>query len=321
VPTARRAGPPGGIITGGRRPPPAPTPETTTPMPAPATSTDRLLMIFAHPDDETFGCAGTVAALAERGVPSTLICLTRGEAGDSSIPNLDDPGLLGAVREQELRDAMAAVGLLDVRLGDFRDSGMPGSPAADDPRALVRADEQALAARLVVPIRALRPATVITFGPDGIYGHGDHLVAHRTATAAAGLAGDPAFRPELGPAWRAQALYYQAAPRDELVAMMERRGKPNNGMPEEFHGKMGVPREEIDTWIDVGPWGERKLAAMNAHRTQFGEGGPIADVPEEDRRLRLRRETFVRVALPWQDPANLPADPVARLAAERPAAH
>jgi N-acetyl-1-D-myo-inositol-2-amino-2-deoxy-alpha-D-glucopyranoside deacetylase len=287
-------------------------------MPTPALSPERLLLILAHPDDETFGCAGVIAALAERGVQSTLICLTRGEAGDSSIPGLD-PELLGAVREQELRDAMAAVGMVDVRLGEFRDSGMPGSPEAHHPRALIGADEDRLAARLVVTIRALRPVTVVTFGPDGIYGHSDHLVAHRAATAAVRLAADPGFLPALGPAWETPALYYQAAPRDELEAMMERRGNPNNGMPEEFHGKMGVPREDIDTWIDVAPWGERKMAAMRAHRTQFGEGGPIATLSEDDMRARLARETFVNAPLSWRDPAAPAIDPLGRLAAERPA--
>lgn len=289
-------------------------------MTTPGTAAQRVLLIFAHPDDETFGCAGVIAALAERGVASTLICLTRGEAGDSSIPNLEEPDLLGAVREQELRDAMAAVGLTDVRLGIYRDSGMPGSPEAANPRALVQADETLLAAQLVVTIRAMRPAAVISFGPDGIYGHSDHLISYRAAVVAIDLAADPAYRPELGPAWETPALYFSSAPRDELVAMMEKRGKPGNGMPEEFHGKMGVPRDEIDTWIDVSPWGELKRRAMLAHRTQFGEGGPIAEIPADDLMVRLSRETFVRVPLSWQDPDAIPDDPIARLAAERPAA-
>lgn len=290
-------------------------------MPTTSEPASRLLLIFAHPDDETFGCAGTLAALAERGTEATLLCLTRGEAGESSIPNLDDPALLGAVREQELRTAMAAVGMTDVRLGDFRDSGMLGSIEASNPRALVNAVEDALAARLVVTIRALRPNAVMGFGPDGIYGHPDHLVAHRVTVAAVGLAADRAYRAELGPAWETPALYFAAAPRDELLAMMERRGKPGNGMPVEWHQKMGVPREEIDTWIEISPWANQKMAAMLAHRSQTGEGGPLAGLAEADAQLRLSRESFVRVPLPWQPAGELPDDPVARLAAERPAAH
>ncbi len=290
-------------------------------MTNPGAERPRALFIFAHPDDETFGCAGTIAALAERGVESTLICLTRGEAGDSSIPNLDAPDLLGAVREQELRTAMANVGMTDVRLGIYRDSGMPGSPEANHPRALVQADEAIVASQLVVAIRAMRPSVVVCFGPDGIYGHPDHLVSYRASVAAVNLAADPSFRPEIGATWETPALYFSAAPRDELVAMMEQRGKPGNGMPDEFHGRMGVPREEIDTWIDVAPWGEQKRLAMLAHRTQFGDGGPIAEIPADDLKVRLSRETFVRVPLPWHEPDAEGDDPIARLASERPAAH
>ena len=274
-----------------------------------------LLLIFAHPDDEAFGCAGLMAAATDAGAHVALICATRGELGDSSIPNLDDPELLGAVREEELRAAAAAVGVTDVRLLDYRDSGMPGSPANDHPRALSRASEPLLAARLVVAIRALRPATVVTFGPDGIYGLPDHLVAHRTAVAAVGLAADPGFRPELGPAWRASALYFAAVPRDELLAMFEQRGNPNNGMPAELAGRMGTPRDEIDTWIDVSPWADRKRRAMVAHLTQTGEGGPIAQVAEDAMQRRLSRETFVQAPLSWEGDGR---DVMAVIAARHP---
>jgi len=274
-----------------------------------------LLLIFAHPDDEAFGCAGLMAAASEAGAHVTLICATRGELGDSSIPNLDEPEILGAVREEELRAAAAAVGVFDVRLLDYRDSGMPGSPANDHPRALANASEEVLAARLVVAIRQLRPATVVTFGPDGIYGHADHLVVHRAAVAAVGLAADPAYRPELGPAWQTAALYFSSVPRDELLAMLEQRGNPTNGMPPEMKDRMGTPREEIDTWLDVSPWAERKRQAMLAHLTQTGEGGPIAHVAEETLRNRLARETFVRAPLPWNGSGR---DVVAAISALHP---
>ncbi len=274
-----------------------------------------LLLIFAHPDDEAFGCAGLMAAASDAGAHVTLICATRGELGGSSVPNLDDPEVLGAVREEELRAAAAAVGVTDVRLLDYRDSGMPGSPANDHPRALSRASEAVLTTRLVVAIRALRPATVVTFGPDGIYGHPDHLVVHRAAVAAVELAADPGFRPELGPAWRTSALYFSAVPRDELLAMFEQRGNPNNGMPPELAGRMGTPRDEIDTWIDVSPWADRKRRALVAHLTQTGEGGPIAAVAEDALERRLSRETFVRAPLPWAADGG---DVVAAITARHP---
>jgi len=143
-----------------------------------------LMLVFAHPDDETFGCAGVMALAAERGVPVTLLSITRGEAGKTGIPQLDQPEILGAVREQELRAAVATVGVADVRFLDYRDSGMAGTPENDDPRAFIRAHEGEVVARLVVHLRAVRPATLITFGPEGIYGHPDHLRTHRSAIAA-----------------------------------------------------------------------------------------------------------------------------------------
>ncbi|MGI9253222.1 MAG: PIG-L deacetylase family protein, partial [Thermomicrobiales bacterium] len=154
-----------------------------------------ILLVFSHPDDETFSSAGVMAEAVSRGTPVTLICMTRGEAGESSIPGLDAPEVLGAVRERELRDAMSELGVTDVRFMEYRDSGMPGSPATADPRALVNADPDVVVDQLVVTIRALRPAAVMTFGPDGIYGHDDHLVSHRTAAAAVERSGQAGYRP------------------------------------------------------------------------------------------------------------------------------
>lgn len=283
--------------------------------PRPVLDTEPMLLIFAHPDDETFGCAGTIAATAEAGVPVILICATRGEAGDSSVPGLDEPEVLGAVREEELRAAMAAVGVHDVRLLDYRDSGMPGAAANADPRALANAPFDLLVARLVVHIRALRPATIITFGPDGIYGHPDHLTIHRSTLAAIERAGDPSFRPALGSAWQTSSLYFNAVPRDELLAMLDRRGKPTNGMPAEQRDRMGTPREEIDTWIDISRWAEPKRRAILAHHTQTGEGGPGADLAAAEAKRLLSRETFVRVRLPW---SSRGPDPLATLASSLP---
>ena len=121
-------------------------------------TTGPLLLIFAHPDDEAFGCAGVMAAASARGVPVTLITATRGEAGKTGVPQLDTPEILGAVREQELRAAAAAVGVRDVRFLDYRDSGMAGTPENDDPPAFVRAPEPPAVAKLVPHLRPPPPA-------------------------------------------------------------------------------------------------------------------------------------------------------------------
>src|SRR6266536_712500 len=98
-----------------------------------------LLIAIAHPDDESFGMGGTMAAAAAAGRPVTLVCATRGEVGEIADPALATPETLGAVREQELRDACAALGVHDVRFLPYRDSGMEGTPENADTRALCNA--------------------------------------------------------------------------------------------------------------------------------------------------------------------------------------
>ena len=131
-------------------------------------SDQSLLVILAHPDDESFAIGGTLAKYAAEGAHITLICATRGEAG---IP-WTSPVQTAAIRERELRTAAATLGISDVRFLDELD-GM-----------LYQADPERIIGRLVAAMRELCPQVVITFGSDGISGHSDHLVVHRLATAA-----------------------------------------------------------------------------------------------------------------------------------------
>ncbi len=280
-----------------------------------------MMLVFAHPDDETFGCAGVMCAASERGVPVTLLSTTRGEAGKTGIPQLKNPAILGAVREQELRAAAAAAGVADVRFLDYRDSGMAGTPENDDPRAFMRGDEAEVVARLVVHLRAVRPTTLVTFGPEGIYGHPDHLFAHRCALAAVEAAGDPHYRPELGEPWRVTALYFTAVPRERMLALIDRPDGPLRDLSPEDRQKIGTPLSEITTVVDISRFAGQKERAVAAHRTQTGDGGPMAEMPAEQREATLSREHFARRPLPWDDdPTALPTDLVAALAAASPVA-
>ena len=292
---------------------------STSPATAPtAAHNGALLLIYPHPDDETFSAAGTMAAAVSGGVAVTLVCATRGEAGMSGIAALDTPEILGAVREQELRAAAAVLGVTDVRFLGYRDSGMASSPDNDDPRALIQAPEEQVVAQLVVQVRAIRPATVLTFGPDGVYGHPDHLYLNRAATDAVRVAGDAEYRAELGEPWRVRALYWSTAPRERLQALAALPESPLQRLPSETVARLGTPRAEITTVIDVRPFRELKLRAVAAHRTQFGEGGPLASIPSEQREATLTREHFVRVRLPWDRPAAWPDDLLSALAAVSP---
>jgi LmbE family N-acetylglucosaminyl deacetylase len=278
-----------------------------------------LLAVFAHPDDETFGAAGVMAAAVEHGVPVTVISATRGEAGESSIAGLDDPDQLGVVREQELREAMRQIGVSDVRLLGYRDSGMAGSPSAEDPRAFIRAPVEAVAAELVSHIRSVRPHVVLTFGPEGLYGHPDHLHMHHVALRAIQLAADPSHKdPGGSKPWQTPVLYFAAFPREEMLALLDRPNSPLRSLPADARANLGTPRSEITHIIDIESWADRKRAAIASHRTQTAEGGPLAGIPPEVREWQLLNEYCVRAPLPWSSSDTTGAsDIVALLAAEQ----
>jgi N-acetyl-1-D-myo-inositol-2-amino-2-deoxy-alpha-D-glucopyranoside deacetylase len=278
-----------------------------------------LLAIFAHPDDETFSAAGVMAAAVERGVLVTVISATRGEAGESSIPGLDDPERLGVVRERELREAMRQIGVSDVRLLGYRDSGMAGSPFADQPLAFVRVPVEIAAAELVPHIRSIRPHVILTFGPEGLYGHPDHLHMHHVALRAIELAADPSHKDRLNPEpWQTPALYFAAFPREEMLALFDRPNSPLSSLPADARANLGTPRAEITHEIAIGSWADSKRAAIAAHRTQTAEGGPLAGVTPEVRAWQLAHEFFVKAPLPRTPPEDDVAnDIIAALAAEQ----
>lgn len=265
-----------------------------------------LLAIFPHPDDETFTAGGIMAAAAEQGIPVTVISATRGEAGESSVPGLD-ADQLGALREEELREAMRELGVSDVRFLGYRDSGMEGSEEANHPNAFVRAPVATAAAALVPLIRAIRPEVVLTYGADGVYGHPDHRHIHDVAVAAVAAAGDPAYDDASGAEpWQTPALYFGTAPREDLLAMLDHPDSPLASISAEARARLGTPRSEITHEVDISPWAERKRAAFLAHRTQTAEGGPLSGMPEERRQNQLAREYLVRARLPWNSTTDEP---------------
>lgn len=280
-----------------------------------------LLAVFPHPDDETFSAAGVMAAAAARGVPVTVVSATRGEAGESSIPDLDDPERLGVVRERELRDAMRQIGVTDVRVLGYRDSGMEGSSQADDPRAFVQVSVEAATAKLVPHIRSVRPQVILTFGPDGIYGHPDHLHLHHVTLRAIEIAADPTYKVRTAPeAWQTPHCYFATAPREAMLEMLNRPNSPLASISQAARDNLGTPQADITYAINVEPWAEAKRAAIAAHVTQT-EGGPLAQMPPEVRERQLATEYFVHASLPWStnDDANpFEPDVIAVLARERP---
>jgi N-acetyl-1-D-myo-inositol-2-amino-2-deoxy-alpha-D-glucopyranoside deacetylase len=259
-----------------------------------------ILAVFPHPDDETIAAGGLMAAAVARGVPVTLLCATRGEAGESSIPGIADSDQLGVVREQELREAMRHLGVVDIRFLGYRDSGMEGSSNARNPRAFVQAPVDEAAAKVAAVIREIRPGVVVTYGPEGVYGHPDHIHLYHVTQRAVLVAADPTFTEgNQSEPWQTPALYFGTMPREDMLRMLDRPNGPMAQLSETALANLGTPRAEITHVLDTRAWNDAKRDALLAHRTQTGEGGPLSGITPEMLDERLSHEYFVRAQLPW----------------------
>ncbi|MFF7334546.1 N-acetyl-1-D-myo-inositol-2-amino-2-deoxy-alpha-D-glucopyranoside deacetylase [Streptomyces sp. NPDC008150] len=245
----------------------------------------RLLLVHAHPDDESINNGATMAAYAATGAGVTLVTCTLGERGEvvpAALRHLTGAAL-GAHRRGELADAMAELGVLDVRLlggaGRYRDSGMMGLPDNDEPDTFWGADLDEAAGHLVEVVREVRPHVLVTYDPDGGYGHPDHIQAHRVAMRAADLAADERFRPELGVPWRIPKVYWNRVPRTVAEAAFARLDRDLPGLPFERAATVGdvpgvVDDERITAAVDGTAHAAAKAAAMRAHATQITVAEP-----------------------------------------------
>jgi LmbE family N-acetylglucosaminyl deacetylase len=257
-----------------------------------------LLAIFAHPDDETFGAGGAMALAAAAGVPTWIVCATDGDQGGEEGARELEPEL----RRDELRCATTALGVAEPIFLGYGDSGMEGW--AKPVGCLVLADEEEVVGRLVEVIRTLRPATIVTFDPGGIYGHPDHVTISARATEA--------FRRAAAEPGGPTTLYHQALSRTDLAGwgemeaqMIALRGdaptEPKEPTADDLlqqrrFGELARPDDEVTTHVDVRPVLDRKLAAFACHASQIREDWSIA--PREMLDAWLGRETFVRVEPP-----------------------
>ena len=230
-----------------------------------------LMAVFAHPDDEAFGTGGTLAKYAAEGHHVYVVTPTRGEAGQIALPDLATPASLPAVREQELRCACKAYGIHPPIFLDYLDG------------QLTIVNQGQAVGKLVRIIRQIKPQVMITFGPDGIYGHYDHLAVHRWATAAYDLAADAECFPDrdVCETHQVSKLYYRVTPQEALdarIAAGQRTAVPMDGVPFPF---VGYPLREIDAIVDVGAFVEAKRQGILCHATQVGIENRYAQAPEE----------------------------------------
>ena len=241
----------------------------------------RLAAVYAHPDDDTNGIGALLAANAGR-IHYTLICCTSGEAGEIADSSLATRENLATVREKEERDAIAALGVTDA---DIHFLGHPDGGLADVPREPLVDDVTAI-------LRDAQPQIVITFGPEGVTRHADHIAAGEVGTAAFHR-----LRDEGVPV---QSLYYVAVPKsalDRFWNALLARGRVVN--PDGPFMPQGIPDDRIDVRMEMGDAIDRKIAGIEAHRTQN-----IHFIPED-----LRRELFVAEHFVQAWPPRAPGAP------------
>ncbi|MEV4199067.1 N-acetyl-1-D-myo-inositol-2-amino-2-deoxy-alpha-D-glucopyranoside deacetylase [Micromonospora globbae] len=234
----------------------------------------RLLLVHAHPDDESIGTGSTMAHYAATGAHVTLVTCTLGEEGEIHVPALaqlaaDQADQLGGYRIAELDAACAALGVTDHRFlggaGRYRDSGMMGLPTNEHPRAFWQADLDEAAGYLLEVIREIRPQVMVTYDENGFYGHPDHIQAHRVAMRAYDLAAAEGIAPAKV-YWTAMPLSVLAAGMDQFV---ESSDNPFAGIEDVSELPFATPDEQIAARIDATDQHAAKQAALRAHATQI----------------------------------------------------
>ena len=252
----------------------------------------RLMAVLAHPDDESLGVGGTLAKYAAEGVDVFLLTATRGDGGryrghrqgEAGHPG---PEALGIIREAELRAAGDALGLRAVSVLDYRDQRLDGA----DPRE---------AARLIAnEIKRVRPDVVVTFGPDGAYGHPDHIAISQFTTAAVVIAGDAAMPAgddaQAAASHTVSKLYYLAWPQstwDAYQAAVRTLSSTVDGV--ERHA-VPWPDWAITTTIDTrGVWGS-VWRAVSCHVSQLAAYERLRDLPPRHHETLWGRQSFYRV--------------------------
>lgn len=248
----------------------------------------RLLLVHAHPDDETINNGVTMAKYVAEGCLVTLVTCTLGEEGEVLVADLghlaaDQSDVLGQHRITELAAAMEALGVRDHRFlggpGRWRDSGMMGLPSNGRATCFWQADLDEAALELVTVLREVRPQVLVTYDENGGYGHPDHIQAHRVAMRAVDLAADP--RLGAGAPWQVAKVYWCAIP--ESVVRVGLRRLRDSGDRTSFEGmepdgplpSFVVPDSMITTTIDSPGHIAAKMAAMRAHATQISLDGPF----------------------------------------------
>lgn len=219
----------------------------------------KLLCVLAHPDDESLALGGTLAKYASLGIQTFLIIATRGERGWFGPPNAY-PGAqaLGRIREQELRLASQALGISQLIFLDYLDG------------ELDQANEKEAITKIARLLRQIQPQVVVTFGPDGLYGHPDHIAISQFTTAALLCAADASYTPasDLEP-HRVSKLYYRTATKDWLETYMPIFGNLIMHIDGQERRALAWKEWAITTRLDTRAYWQPVWQAVRCHKTQI----------------------------------------------------
>jgi LmbE family N-acetylglucosaminyl deacetylase len=259
-----------------------------------------LMAIHAHPDDEASSTGGVLARYAAEGIRTVLVTCTDGRCGDGPGgvkpgERGHDPAQVATMRRAELAASAAILGISDIEHLGYADSGMMGWPSNNAPGAFWMTPVREAADRLAGLFRRYHPDVVVTYDENGFYGHPDHIQANRITMAALDL-----LEPREFPA----KTYWTTIPRTTMTEFGRRMREQGADwdLVADDQPTIGLPDDQITTWVDVRAFAERKYQALAAHASQ----------PDNAHFLKLDRdvftdllgtETFLRVATTLTDPA------------------
>ena len=246
----------------------------------------RLLIVHAHPDDETITTGALMAGYVRDGVQVTLVTCTLGEEGEILLEDAQhlaahNEDRLGEHRYEELAAAMRVLGVTDWRLlgapHRYRDSGMMGTESNNRDDCFWRADLLEAASDLVAVIREVRPQVAVTYDDFGGYGHPDHIQAHRVLMYAVALAAVPSFRLDLGEPWKVSKVYWTALPkgmlRDGIRALREAGEDTGFAAMDPDNLPIGTEDELVTTSVDYSDLLDTKMEALAQHASQVQTDG------------------------------------------------
>jgi N-acetyl-1-D-myo-inositol-2-amino-2-deoxy-alpha-D-glucopyranoside deacetylase len=248
-----------------------------------------VLLVNPHPDDESLGAGGLLAAVHDAGGTAVVLTCTNGEHGFHEHSTIEDPEELIRVRIEEQSAAAEVLGFTSEWLG-YRDSGMADADSNDHPESFHSAVLDEATERVMAFIEKYEPQVIITQAENGMYGHPDHIKAHEVAVNAFRVA----ERMENPPA----KLYFVTTAHSKIRAigrLMKQAGMetPFNEMAEEDEIPVGMPDDRVTLRLEVAPWSDRKNEAIRKHVSQLGHREFWQDAPEELYTTFMSQEHYI----------------------------